>query len=116
MLLNDFNGDVPQNFDDLIKLPGVGAKTANVVLNVAFNKPTIAVDTHIFRVCNRTGFCLGKSAEVVQKRIPPLVCDEFKLPCHHLLLLHGRHVCTARNPKCNECVIRLYCKNYKKDS
>ena len=113
-LVTDYHSQVPKTFDELIKLPGVGAKTANVVLNVAFNIPVIAVDTHIFRVCNRTGLCFGKNALSVQKLLPDLIDDEFKLPAHHLLLLHGRHVCMARKPHCEECIIKdlyVYYKN-----
>ena len=113
VLVAEHNGQVPQTFEELIKLPGVGAKTANVVLNVAFNIPVIAVDTHIFRVCNRTGLCFGKNALSVQKLLPDLIDDEFKLPAHHLLLLHGRHVCTARKPHCDECIIKDLCISYK---
>ncbi len=113
VLVTEHQGKVPDNFDDLIKLPGVGAKTANVVLNVAFNIPVIAVDTHIFRVCNRTGLCLGKNALTVQKLLADLIDDEFKLPAHHLLLLHGRHVCTARKPQCESCIIKDLCVSYK---
>ncbi len=112
-LVSDYKGQVPKTYEDLIKLPGVGGKTANVVLNVAFNVPVIAVDTHIFRVCNRTGLCYGKNAQSVQKQLPDLIDEEFKLPAHHLLLLHGRHVCTARNPKCDECIIKHLCISFK---
>lgn len=110
MLCEDFNGVVPATYDELIKLPGVGSKTAKVVLNVAFNKPTVAVDTHIFRVCNRTGFCLGKTAKEVEDRIVPLIDEKYLLQAHHLLLLHGRYVCKARTPLCNECKIAAICK------
>lgn len=110
MLCEDFNGVVPATYDELIKLPGVGSKTAKVVLNVAFNKPTVAVDTHIFRVCNRTGFCLGNTAKEVEDRIVPLIDEKYLLQAHHLLLLHGRYVCKARTPLCNECKISAICK------
>ncbi len=110
MLCEDFNGVVPASYDELIKLPGVGSKTAKVVLNVAFNQPTVAVDTHIFRVCNRTGFCLGKTAKDVEDRIALLIDEKYLLQAHHLLLLHGRYVCKARTPLCNECKIAAICK------
>lgn len=110
MLCDEFNGEVPSTYDELIKLPGVGSKTAKVVLNVAFNQPTVAVDTHIFRVCNRTGFCLGKTAKEVEDRIVPLIDDKYLITAHHLLLLHGRYVCKARTPLCNECKIASICK------
>lgn len=110
MLCEKFNGEVPSTYDELVKLPGVGSKTAKVVLNVAFNQPTVAVDTHIFRVCNRTGFCLGKTAKEVEDRIVPLIDDKYLITAHHLLLLHGRYVCKARTPLCNECKIAPICK------
>lgn len=110
MLCEDFNGEVPSTYDELVKLPGVGSKTAKVVLNVAFNKPSVAVDTHIFRVCNRTGFCLGKTAKEVEDRIVPLIEEKYLIKAHHLLLLHGRYVCKARTPLCNECKISAICK------
>lgn len=110
MLVDDFKGEVPESYEELIKLPGVGSKTAKVVLNVAFNKPTVAVDTHIFRVCNRTGFCTGKSVQEVENNIVPLIDQKFILKAHHLLLLHGRYVCKARKPLCNECKISALCK------
>ena len=109
-LVNDFGGAVPNNYDDLISLPGVGSKTAKVVLNVAFGQPTIAVDTHIFRVCNRTGFCYGKNAHEVEENIVDKVDDSMRYIAHHLLLLHGRYVCKARNPNCENCVIKGICK------
>lgn len=114
ILHNKFAGEVPDNFEDLITLPGVGSKTANVVLNVAFNQPTIAVDTHIFRVCNRTGFCIGKDAKTVEKLLPQLVDDRYKLKAHHQILLHGRYICKAQKPLCEQCVIKEECVSYKK--
>lgn len=110
ILVEKFSSNVPDNYDDLISLPGVGSKTAKVVLNVAFGQPTIAVDTHIFRVANRTGFCLGKDAKEVENNIVPLVDDKFILQAHHLFLLHGRYVCKARNPMCQNCKISSICK------
>lgn len=114
MLMDKYDGVVPCDFDKLIELPGVGSKTANVILNVAFSQPTIAVDTHIFRVCTRTGFCLGKDAKAVEKLLPELVPDEFKLKAHHQILLHGRYICKAQKPQCNICCIKDYCNQYQK--
>lgn len=108
-LCEKYGGKVPQTYAELAALPGVGSKTAKVVLNVAFGQPCIAVDTHIFRVCCRTGLCPGKNAAAVEKKLPELIEDEFKLQAHHLLLLHGRHVCKARSPCCDGCVIASLC-------
>lgn len=110
ILVERFSGFVPDNYEELVSLPGVGSKTALVVLNLAFGHPTVAVDTHIFRVCSRTGFCLGKNAKDVQDKLPSLIDPKFLKDAHHYLLLHGRHVCTARNPKCENCVISEFCK------
>lgn len=110
LLIDRHDGNVPENFDALVALPGVGRKTANVVLNTAFGWPTIAVDTHIFRVCNRTGFASGKTVEAVEQKLQKVVPNEFKLECHHLFILHGRYVCQARKPKCSECVIVDLCE------
>lgn len=109
-LIERFDGVVPDNFDDLITLPGVGSKTAKVVLNVAFGQDTVAVDTHIFRVANRTGLCLGKDAKEVEDRIVPFIPKEHLHEAHHYLLLHGRYVCKARSPECEECLLRDLCK------
>lgn len=110
ILVEKYGGEVPSSYEDLISLPGVGSKTAKVVLNVVFGLPTIAVDTHIFRVCNRTGLCPGKNAKEVEDNIVPLIDERFLLKAHHLLLLHGRYVCKARNPLCGECRIRNLCR------
>ena len=110
ILIEKFNCEVPKSYEDLISLPGVGSKTAKVVMNVAFGLPTIAVDTHIFRVCNRTGLCPGKTAKEVEDNIVPLIDERFLLKAHHLLLLHGRYVCKARSPLCEECRIRDLCR------
>ena len=91
-------------------MPGVGRKTANVILNVAFGHPTIAVDTHIFRVSNRTGIAPGKDVLVVEKKLLKFVADEFKLDAHHWLILHGRYTCIARKPRCGSCVIEDLCE------
>ena len=110
ILLREHGGRVPANRDALEKLPGVGRKTANVVLNVAFGEPTIAVDTHIFRVANRTGLAPGKDPGEVERKLLKFVPDEFKLHAHHWLILHGRYVCVARSPHCAECGIVDLCE------
>lgn len=109
ILIDEYDGEVPQDRDSLVKLPGVGRKTANVVLNMAFGQPTIAVDTHIFRVGNRTGMARGKTPDEVERKLEKVVPDEFKLHCHHWLILHGRYICVARKPKCGECVVADLC-------
>ena len=110
ILLRDHRGKVPADREALEKLPGVGRKTANVVLNVAFGQPTIGVDTHVFRVSNRTGIAPGKTPEEVEAKLEKFVPDEFKLHAHHWLILHGRYVCIARTPGCPECTIRDLCE------
>lgn len=114
-LLEDFDGVVPDDREALESLPGVGRKTANVVLNVAFGKPTIAVDTHIFRVSNRTGFAPGKTVEEVERKLLKFMPAEFKKDAHHWLLLHGRYCCKAAKPDCAHCPIAELCE-YKKKS
>jgi endonuclease-3 len=109
ILLAEHGGEVPADREALERLPGVGRKTANVVLNVAFGQPTIAVDTHIFRVANRTGLAPGRNVDEVEQKLLKFVPDEFRLHAHHWLILHGRYVCTARSPKCAECAIRDLC-------
>jgi len=109
ILLHDHDGQVPRSREELEKLPGVGRKTANVVLNTAFGEPTIAVDTHIFRLANRTGIAPGKTPLEVEKRLLRLTPDEFKKDAHHWLILHGRYVCKARKPECPRCVISDLC-------
>jgi endonuclease III len=109
-LLAEHGGDVPADREQLMELPGVGRKTANVVLNVAFGQPTIAVDTHIFRVANRTGLAPGKSPDEVEQRLVKFTPEEFRHDAHHWLILHGRYVCLARKPKCPECVIADLCE------
>jgi endonuclease-3 len=105
MLLEKYNGEVPNNRIALEELSGVGRKTANVILNTVFGEPTIAVDTHIFRVSNRIGIAPGKSVLEVEEKLLKYVPDVFKRDAHHLLILHGRYTCTARNPKCDSCII-----------
>ena len=113
-LLEDFDGVVPEDREALESLPGVGRKTANVVLNVAFGKPTIAVDTHIFRVSNRTGFASGKTVEEVERKLLKFMPAEFKKDAHHWLLLHGRYCCKAVKPDCAHCPIAELCEYKKK--
>lgn len=110
ILLDKHNGEVPQNRKDLEALPGVGRKTANVVLNTAFGQPTIAVDTHIFRVSNRTGIAKGKNVDEVEQKLLRHVPKEFKLDIHHWLILHGRYTCVARKPRCGSCLIEDLCE------
>lgn len=112
LLMERYGGQVPQDRDALVALPGVGRKTANVVLNIAFGQPTIAVDTHIFRVCNRTGLAPGKTPEAVEARLEKVVPEAFKLHCHHWLILHGRYICKARRPECGRCPVNDLC-SYK---
>jgi endonuclease-3 len=110
MLVEQHGGEVPAEREALMKLPGVGRKTANVVLNVAFGQPTIAVDTHIFRVANRTGIAPGATPEEVEAKLVKFTPQEFVHDAHHWLILHGRYVCVARKPKCPECVIVDLCE------
>jgi len=110
ILIDEHGGDVPRSRDALEALPGVGRKTANVVMNTAFGEPTIAVDTHIFRVSNRTGLAPGKDVRAVEERLLKVVPAEFLLDAHHWLILHGRYVCKARKPDCPQCVIRDLCR------
>ena len=109
-LVSRFDGMVPDNYDDLVSLPGVGSKTAKVVLNVGFKQNTLAVDTHIFRVCNRTGLCIGKTVKEVENNVVLKVPKEHLYNAHHYLLLHGRYVCTAKKPNCENCCINDICK------
>lgn len=110
MLIEDFGGEVPADRDSLVKLPGVGRKTANVVLNEVFGQPTIAVDTHIFRVSNRTRLAPGKNPDEVEARLEKITPDTFKLGAHHWLILHGRYLCKARKPECWRCPIEDICQ------
>jgi len=114
ILLEQFDGEVPRTRAELESLPGVGRKTANVVLNTAFGEPTIAVDTHIFRVSNRTGLATGKTPLEVEKRLTRLTPDEFRQDAHHWLILHGRYTCKARKPECPTCVIADLCEFRRK--
>jgi endonuclease-3 len=114
ILIEEHDCVVPRTRAELEKLPGVGRKTANVILNTAFGEPTIAVDTHIFRVANRTGIAKGKSPLEVERRLVKLTPDEFKKNAHHWLILHGRYICKARKPMCGECPIIEWCENRQK--
>ena len=109
ILIEKYQGKVPNNFEDLISLPGVGRKTANVVLNAAFNKPTIAVDTHVFRVGNRTGLTKGTNPNQVEKQLLKILPNKYLKKAHHLILLHGRYTCKSRNPICTKCIINKIC-------
>ena len=110
MLVENYGGEVPSEIDELIKLPGVGRKTANVVASIVYDKPVIAVDTHVFRVAHRLGLSDGKTPETVEKDLEAYIKEEDRPIAHHWLILHGRYVCTARNPKCSECGLRTFCK------
>ncbi|MFL2831363.1 MAG: endonuclease III [Candidatus Puniceispirillaceae bacterium] len=116
ILIDQHGGAVPQDRDALEALPGVGRKTANVVLNEAFGKPTIAVDTHIFRVSNRTGLALGKTPDAVEKELLRRVPERYKKGAHHWLILHGRYICKARKPDCSSCSIEQFCLFKQKKS
>ena len=110
ILLEKHGGEVPRRREDLEALPGVGRKTANVVLNVAFGEPTIAVDTHIFRVSNRTGLAPGKDPDAVEQKLLKVVPKAYRMHAHHWLILHGRYVCKARKPDCPVCPVREFCR------
>lgn len=109
ILVKKFNSQIPKTREELEALPGVGRKTANVILNIAFGKPTIAVDTHVFRVANRTGLAKGKTPEEIEEQLLKIIPKEFAKIAGSLLLLHGRYVCTAKNPKCRTCPINKLC-------
>ena len=115
ILIDQFASEVPRTRDELESLPGVGRKTANVVLNTAFGEPTIAVDTHIFRVSNRTGIAKGKTPLAVERRLVRLTPDEFKKDAHHWLILHGRYTCKARKPLCGQCAVIEWCEYTRKE-
>jgi len=114
LLVKEYDGDVPQTREALEALPGVGRKTANVMLNTAFGQPTIAVDTHIYRVSNRIGIAPGKTVLDVEKKLMKFVPEEFLLDAHHWLILHGRYICVARKPRCGACIIEDLCEFKKK--
>jgi len=110
MLIEQYGGKVPDSREELEKLPGVGRKSANVVLNIAFGQPVIAVDTHIFRLCNRTGLAPGKNIREVEELLERIVPEKYRLHAHHWLILHGRYVCKARKPDCPACILADLCK------
>jgi endonuclease-3 len=117
MLMKDFNGEVPGDIEQLMKLPGVGRKTANVIASVVFNKPTMAVDTHVFRVSARLGLTTGaKNPWETEQQLVKFIPEQQIPLAHHWLILHGRYVCVARNPKCNECELKMYCKYFLKNN
>jgi len=116
LLMERHDGQVPQTREELEALPGVGRKTANVILNTAFNQPTIAVDTHIFRLANRIGLAPGKTVLDVENKLLKVVPEEFKHDAHHWLILHGRYVCQARKPKCGACIIYDLCEYKDKEA
>jgi len=115
MLLEKHGGNVPRDRAALEELPGVGRKTANVVLNIAFGEPTIAVDTHIFRISNRTSLAPGKDVLAVEQKLMKVTPEAFRLHAHHWLILHGRYVCVARKPRCGECLIKDLCEFRQKE-
>tara|TARA_Y100001934_G_scaffold237568_1_gene289855 strand:- start:76 stop:723 length:648 start_codon:yes stop_codon:yes gene_type:complete len=110
MLIADFGGEIPQTRDELVKLPGVGRKTANVVLNIAFGQPTMAVDTHIFRLGNRTGMAPGKNVDQVEDKLVKRIPKHWMQHAHHWLILHGRYICKARKPECWNCAVKDLCR------
>lgn len=110
ILLEKYDGEIPKTRKELEALPGVGRKTANVILNTIFGEPTIAVDTHIYRVSNRTAIATGKTVLEVEKKLIKFIPDEYKVPAHHLLILHGRYICKARVPLCGECKVADLCE------
>ncbi len=114
ILVEEYNSKVPNNYEALISLPGVGRKTANVILNTAFGQPVIAVDTHIFRVSNRLGIAKGKTPLEIEEKLQKTIPKEYKHDAHHWLILHGRYVCKARKPDCEHCLISKYCDYYKR--
>ena len=112
MLVSDFNSEIPAEPDMLVKLPGVGRKTANVIASVIYDKPVIAVDTHVFRVARRIGLSDGNTVEAVEKDLTEGFAPKLRPKAHHWLILHGRYVCTARKPKCNDCGLKDLCREY----
>lgn len=117
MLVKDFNSIVPGEVDELVKLPGVGRKTANVIASVIFNKPTMAVDTHVFRVSNRIGLTTNSKTPLqTEKQLIKYIPDEIIPKAHHWLILHGRYICLARNPKCENCGLTSFCKHFAKQN
>ena len=111
-LVSDFGSEVPSDIDDLMSLPGVGRKTANVIASIVYDKPVIAVDTHVFRVSRRLGLSDGKTVEAVEKELEAHIPENQRARAHHWLILHGRYICTARNPKCTDCPLQEWCREY----
>lgn len=112
MLVSGFGGEVPSDTDELVKLPGVGRKTANVVASIIYGKPVIAVDTHVFRVSRRIGLSDGTNVDKVERDLTANIPEDRRADAHHYLLLHGRYVCTAKKPRCTECAVREFCRTY----
>ena len=112
-LVDVYGGQVPSDIDELMTLPGVGRKTANVVASIVYDKPVIAVDTHVFRVSRRLGLSDGKTPEAVERDLEKHIAEELRPVAHHWLILHGRYICTARTPRCGECALVSWCKFYK---
>lgn len=112
MLVSDFNSLPPADIDELMKIPGVGRKTANVIASIIYDKPVIAVDTHVFRVARRLGLSDGKTVEAVEKELEANIPSSMRARAHHWLILHGRYVCIARKPKCEECGLKDFCRDY----
>lgn len=115
-LVSDFGSQVPSDIDSLMSLPGVGRKTANVIASIVYDKPVIAVDTHVFRVSHRLGLSDGKTVEAVGKELEARIPAEQRARAHHWLILHGRYICVARNPKCNECPLTAWCREYERNN
>lgn len=115
-LLSDFGGKVPSGIDELMSLPGVGRKTANVIASVVYDKPVIAVDTHVFRVAHRLGLSDGKTVDAVEKELERYIPEQLRAKSHHWLILHGRYVCTARAPKCGDCPLQDWCRQFASDN
>ncbi len=115
-LVDDFGGEVPSDIDQLMSLPGVGRKTANVIASIVYDKPVIAVDTHVFRVSHRLGLSDGKTVDAVEKDLESHIPESLRPKAHHWLILHGRYTCTARNPKCASCELSSWCREYERNN
>ena len=115
-LVEEFDSEVPSDIDELMSLPGVGRKTANVIASIVYDKPVIAVDTHVFRVSHRLGLSDGKTVEAVEQELEAHIPEQQRARAHHWLILHGRYICTARAPKCQECPIQDWCREYERNN
>lgn len=115
-LVSDFGSEVPSDIDQLMSLPGVGRKTANVIASIVYDKPVIAVDTHVFRVSHRLGLSDGKTVEAVGKELEKHIPERQRAKSHHWLILHGRYICVARKPKCQECPLKDWCREYEREN